>query len=233
MRPRAQRKRATYAACDLLPATIQPMASCVNLALLGALMIAQFTLADGIQVVIAAFTGAAAVAAWLAASAASAATQDSKVAANDSKKAAQAELFSTLMAQYGSPEMGEALRVLTAWQKSGQPAFGSPPSFAENVVAWAKIAASASPSSAALQLHQHRRRITYFFSVVDQLLREGQLEEGFASDIQDLSGTNLLCTIVLPRVKACRDARGDAKPDDGGARLLERFENYCAKARGS
>src|SRR5260370_25388687 len=112
MRPRAQRKRATYAAYDLLPATIQPMASCVNLALLGALMIAQFTLADGIQVVIAAITCAAAVAAWLAASAASAATQDSKVAADDSNKAPQAAVFHTLIDQDGSPAIAPALRVL-------------------------------------------------------------------------------------------------------------------------
>src|SRR5260370_20880972 len=122
MRPRAQRKRATYAAYDLLPATIQPMASCVNLALLGALMIAQFTLADGIQVVIAAITGAAAVAAWLAASSASAATQDSKGAANDSNHATQTELLSTLMPQYGSTGNSAAPRDLTAQQERRQPA---------------------------------------------------------------------------------------------------------------
>src|SRR5260370_34417711 len=108
-------------------------------------------------------SGAAAVAAWHAASDASTATQESKVAANDSKKAAQAELFSTLMAQYGSPEMGEALMGRPAWQKSGQAAFGSPPSFAVNVVALATLAASARPSSAVHALHHHRRTITYFF----------------------------------------------------------------------
>jgi len=178
------------------------------------------TLADKIQIVIAVCTAAAAVAAW--------------IAAKDSKRAAQAGLFSQLMAEYGSPEMGDALRELTAWHKGGQPGFQATfrpihaPSFQENLEGWARSTASLHPSEEALKLHQYRRRITYFFSVVDRLVREGELGGGFARDLQELTGTNVLCTIVLPMEEAFRNARGDAKPDDGGARILTRLkQTFC------
>jgi hypothetical protein len=106
------------------------------------------SIADQIQVAIAVCSAAAAIAAAFAARAAWVAVTDSKAAAHDSKRAAQAGLFSTLMAQYGSPEMGEALRALARWLKHGDPPFTTAPrhdktpSFEENVLGWARHIAS-------------------------------------------------------------------------------------------
>ncbi len=179
-------------------------------------------LAEGIQLLIACASLAAVVAAVWAATAA--------------KRASEAGLFSSIIAQYSSPEMLEALQSLGRWRRSGDPTFspgwrsGDSGSFHQNVRGWAKVALSGQPSEPTVRLDQHRRRVTYFFALAALLIEEGQLSAGFAEGFRSLLGKELYLDVVLPMELAIREHRG-ACADDGGMKQLEQIHRIFFPGR--
>jgi hypothetical protein len=185
--------------------------------------------ADWIQVIIALIALAAVVAAvW---------------AARASKRAAEAGLFSTIIGQYSSPEMLEALQSLGHWHRSGtsyvggvvygDPVFGRgvSVSFLEDVRAWAEtIWSSREPGKDAVKLDQYRRRVTYFFALAALLIEEGQLSEGFAGGFRRLLGKELYLDVVVTMELALREARR-ASSDDGGMKQLQQIHRVFFPGR--
>ena len=172
-------------------------------------------LTDWIQLIVALFTGAAAWAAWASARA--------------SKRASEANLFSSLVAQYSAPEMLEALRALEQWRRSLTPDFttgrraGAGAFFEGNVRGWAKNISSHDPSDQAQALNQQRRRVTQFFSLVARLIQEGELTAGFADELRELSGRHILYQVAIPMELALQEA--SATSNVVAMRRLERLRS--------
>jgi len=155
--------------------------------------------------------------------------------AKTSKRAAEAGLFSTILPQYSSPEMLEALQSLGHWHRSGtsfvrgavfgEPVFGQGASvpFLDDVRGWATtIWESAEPGKDAVKLDQYRRRVTSFFALAALLIESGKLSTGFAEGFRQLLGKELYLDVVLPMELALREARG-ASPNDGGMKQLQQI----------
>jgi len=132
-------------------------------------------------VVIAVATAGAAMAAWKSAAA--------------TRRTAEAQLFSQLMTEYSSPDMGAALNRLREQQR----AWSADPqgrSFDELVEAWARHVNDSlledDPNDLA------RRRVASFFWKAARVISEGLLSGGLKEEVVEIGGKELVAEVVVP-----------------------------------
>jgi hypothetical protein len=162
-------------------------------------------------VVIALSTAAAATAAFLAARA--------------TRRTTEAQLFSQLMSEYASPEMGKALRHLReahrGWANDPQ---NRP--LEQLVDAWAKKQASSGASGDPLD--SARRLVAHFFQKATRIIDEELVRGGLRDELLSLNGTELVHDIVIPLERALAKY---LETEAGAKQFIQRFQQVFPDRR--
>jgi hypothetical protein len=128
-------------------------------------------------------------------------------AASHSRRAAQASIFSSLMAQYSDEEMLNAMRALAEWRDQAQRGrTGRDLSLDTKVDEWAYDLASASASTSSRILNEHRRRVTHFFLLAARLIRGQHISGDLAAALVELNGKRIWLDVVAPMEEAMHKA---------------------------
>jgi hypothetical protein len=160
------------------------------------------TVADVVQIVIAAATGVAAWAAWRS--------------ARESQRATQATLYTELMKRYSSPEMADAVRGLAHLQAIAEPSLAA---FAKS---WAHDIASGGPVNAQVKEYdRYRRPVSHFFWDVSRLIADGLITDGLRDELLELSGATVMRDVVI--VLEVELHQAEKTPSPSAMHKIERF----------
>ena len=133
------------------------------------------------------------------------------LSARATRSAAEAQLFSRFMEEYGTPQMLTALRTLRNWKaKQGD-------EFEEK---YRKALGEADPN--VHKVEQARRLVKFYFLKALRLYEAGFVTQRFLKEVAAVDGVNILYDIVEPLEYALNPAYNKSK--------FERLRKICGRA---
>jgi hypothetical protein len=146
-------------------------------------------------------------------------------AARATRRTSETQLFTQIMSEYASSEMGEALRHLRV-QYSRWANDPSNRPFERLVEAWANTYATSGSSGD--RTDSARRLVSHFFQKVTRIVEEGLVRGGLRQEFLSLSGKDLMYDIVIPLDRALAK---HIKTEAGVEDFIERFQRVFPEKR--